>query len=52
MLNSAYGLQIGMSGLRRIRVGEYRLIYEVDGGKLTVLVVRVRHRRDAYRRSR
>ncbi|QBQ53271.1 type II toxin-antitoxin system RelE family toxin [Nitrosococcus wardiae] len=41
-----------LSGLRRIRVGEYRVIYEIDGGKLTVLVVRVRHRRDAYRRSR
>ncbi len=36
-------------GLRRIRVGAYRVIYEVHENKLTVLVVRVAHRREAYR---
>lgn len=36
-------------GLRRIRVGSYRIIYEVHEGELTVLVVRVAHRREAYR---
>jgi len=36
-------------GLRRIRIGTYRVIYEVFEQQLTVLVVRVAHRREAYR---
>ena len=34
----------------RLRVGEYRVVYEVVGAKLTIVIVRIRHRRDAYRR--
>ena len=37
------------AGLRRLRVGVHRIVYEVHEGELTVLVVRVAHRRDAYR---
>jgi mRNA interferase RelE/StbE len=37
------------SGLRRLRIGSYRIIYEVIDDQLVVLVVRVAHRRDAYR---
>ena len=33
----------------RIRVGDYRVIYEVDDETGTVRVMRVRHRREAYR---
>ena len=33
----------------RIRVGDYRVIYEIQGSVLLVLVVRVGHRRDLYR---
>lgn len=33
----------------RIRVGDYRVIYEVFRDSLVVEVVRVRHRRDVYR---
>ena len=33
----------------RIRVGNYRVIYELYESRLVVEVVRVRHRRDAYR---
>ena len=36
-------------GLRRVRVGNYRVVYEVLEDALVVLVVRVRHRRDTYR---
>ena len=36
-------------GLRRVRVGTYRVIYEVQDEMLIVLVVRVAHRRDACR---
>lgn len=40
----------GMSnGLRRIRVGDYRVIFEVHNQVLTVLVLRVGRRREVYR---
>jgi len=32
-------------------VGDYRVVYEVRDEELVVLVVRVAHRRDAYRRA-
>ncbi len=33
----------------RIRIGDYRVIYEVDEGEKAVRVFRIRHRREAYR---
>ena len=36
------------AGLRRLRVGAYRIVYEADRGELTILVVRIGHRRDVY----
>ena len=39
-----------LRGLRRVRVGDYRVVYEVLDGELVVLVVLVAHRREAYRR--
>lgn len=36
--------------LRRIRVGDYRIVYKVDDGERAVFVHRVRHRREVYRR--
>lgn len=36
-------------GLRRLRVGQYRVIYAFTGDELLVLVVRVGHRREVYR---
>jgi mRNA interferase RelE/StbE len=33
----------------RIRVGDYRIIYEIDEGEKAVRIMRVRHRREAYR---
>ncbi len=33
----------------RIRVGDYRVVYQVAEERLMVEIVRVRHRRDAYR---
>ncbi|HUT13786.1 MAG TPA: type II toxin-antitoxin system RelE/ParE family toxin [Thermoguttaceae bacterium] len=39
----------GKENLRRIRVGDYRIIYEVRKKVLVVLVVRIRHRADVYR---
>ena len=39
----------GLAGLWRYRVGNYRMICQIDNGKLLVLVVRVAHRKDAYK---
>ena len=36
--------------LYRIRVGDYRVIYKVEKKVLLILVVRVGHRREVYRR--
>ncbi|MGA9310234.1 MAG: type II toxin-antitoxin system RelE/ParE family toxin [Pseudonocardiaceae bacterium] len=33
----------------RIRIGEYRIVYEIDDTSKTVTVLGVAHRRDAYR---
>lgn len=33
----------------RIRIGDYRIVYEIEDEILLVLVVRVGHRRDVYR---
>jgi mRNA interferase RelE/StbE len=38
----------GTAATYRIRVGDYRVVYDVDGDKILVLIVRVRHRKDAY----
>lgn len=37
------------SGLRRLRVGRYRIVYEVVRAELQVLVVRIARRSAAYR---
>jgi mRNA interferase RelE/StbE len=33
----------------RLRQGVYRIVYEIDDEVLTVLVVKIGHRRDVYR---
>ena len=35
--------------LYRIRVGVYRVVYEIEDERLVVFVVRVKHRKEAYR---
>ena len=39
----------GGSRLWRIRIGDYRVVYEIDEAARTVDVSIVRHRRDVYR---
>ncbi|CAD5957373.1 MULTISPECIES: type II toxin-antitoxin system RelE family toxin [Streptomyces] len=39
----------GPSGLYRLRVGSYRVAYQVEDGELVILVVKVGDRRDVYR---
>jgi mRNA interferase RelE/StbE len=44
----AYPLLKGeFAGLRKLRIGNYRVIYAILGNE--VLVLRIRHRKDAYR---
>ncbi|MGH7451187.1 MAG: type II toxin-antitoxin system RelE family toxin [bacterium] len=39
----------GHTNLYRIRVGVYRVVYEINDRDLLVRITRVRHRREAYR---
>jgi mRNA interferase RelE/StbE len=34
----------------RIRIGDYRILYEIDERAKAVRIMRVRHRREVYRR--
>jgi mRNA interferase RelE/StbE len=39
----------GPSGLYRLRVGNYRVAYQINDGELVILVVKVGDRRNLYR---
>lgn len=39
----------GSESTYRIRIGNYRVIYEVYSNRLIIEIARVRHRKDAYR---
>ncbi len=39
----------GTERLYRIRVGDYRVIYQVDAEAKIVIIYYIRHRREAYR---
>jgi len=39
----------GHRHLYRIRVGAYRVVYEIDDRERSIFVTRVRHRREVYR---
>ena len=41
---------VGGAGERRVRTGDFRIIYDILDGELLVLVVKVGHRRDVYER--
>jgi len=34
----------------RIRVGNYRIIYEVMRNELIIVIIRIRHRKDVYKK--
>lgn len=40
----------GKHGLLRVRVGDYRIIYRVEDDRLIILIVKIGHRKDVYRR--
>jgi mRNA interferase RelE/StbE len=39
----------GVEELYRVRVGDYRIVYQIQDRELVVLVVQVGHRREIYR---
>ena len=41
-----------LAGLLRYRVGDYRIICDIEDGVLLILVVDVAHRREVYKRRR
>jgi mRNA interferase RelE/StbE len=43
------GLKADLAGLWRYRVGDYRILCQIQDGEMLVLVVAVGHRRDVYR---
>jgi mRNA interferase RelE/StbE len=43
-------LQGTLSGLWKYRVGDYRLICSLENDRLVVLILRVDHRREVYKR--
>jgi mRNA interferase RelE/StbE len=38
----------GTTDRYRVRVGDYRIVYRIDDGKVTVLVLLIGHRREVY----
>lgn len=39
----------GFTGIWRLRVGDYRVIYKIKDSELIILVVKIGHRREVYR---
>ena len=39
---------VGMPDLYRLRVGDYRIIYQIKKQELIILVLKVGHRKDIY----
>ena len=44
------GQKLAVKDAYRVRVGDYRIVYRVNDGAKRVLVVRIRHHREVYRR--
>jgi len=42
----------GEDDLYRIRAGDWRIVYQIRDDQLLVLIVRVGHRRDVYRKGK
>ena len=40
---------VGSEFSYRIRIGDYRVVYEVFADRLIIEIVRIRHRKDVYR---
>jgi mRNA interferase RelE/StbE len=56
LAHSPFAPQLGVKKLRgthdlyRMRVGDYRILYEVRSEIVTIVVIKIGHRREVYRR--
>jgi len=41
-------LRYSFVGHRRLRVGDYRIVYRIDHHRRTVIIVTIKHRKDVY----
>lgn len=41
-------LQYSLKGLRRLRVEDYRIIYQIEVESKTILIVKIGHRKEVY----
>ncbi|MBP9726474.1 MAG: type II toxin-antitoxin system RelE/ParE family toxin [Gammaproteobacteria bacterium] len=41
-------LRYSLKGHRRLRVGDYRIVYRIDSETHIVLVIAIKHRKDVY----
>lgn len=41
-------LRYSFVGHRRLRVGDYRIVYRIDNKAKTVIIVAIKHRKDVY----
>lgn len=44
-------LRYSLKGHRRLRVGDYRVVYRIDPTAKTVIIVAIKHRKDVYENS-
>lgn len=41
-------LRYSLKGHRRLRVGDYRIVYRIEPASKTVIIVAIKHRKDVY----
>lgn len=41
-------LRYSLRGHRRLRVGDYRIMYRIDSDLMAVVIVAIKHRKDVY----
>jgi len=41
-------LRYSLKGHRRLRVGDYRIVFRIEDDKKTVLVIAIKHRKEIY----
>lgn len=41
-------LRYSLKGHRRLRVGNYRVVYRIDADNNTVVIIAIKHRKDIY----
>ncbi|MAD41600.1 MAG: type II toxin-antitoxin system mRNA interferase toxin, RelE/StbE family [Arcobacter sp.] len=47
---SSYKKILGTESIYRIKIGNYRVIYSIEKDALIIEIIRVRHRKEAYRK--